>query len=93
MWIQTPHHIVEATNYEILPEWRRLFRRVPLLLHLIRLILFLYMEITWFIFQNNRLGKIGRASVEKKSREYVQRIAPGMTTHLQHYAMPYEKVG
>jgi hypothetical protein len=37
------------------------------------------MEITWFRFQNNRLGEIGRKSVENQSRKYVQDTAPGMT--------------
>lgn len=76
---QSPHHIVDATNHQISPEWRTIFRRIPLLLYLVRLILFLYMEMTWFRFQNNKLGKIGRASVENKSRRYVQDTAPGMT--------------
>ncbi|PTU22056.1 hypothetical protein P175DRAFT_0508923 [Aspergillus ochraceoroseus IBT 24754] len=75
-FMRTPHHIVKATNHQISPGWRETFRRVPLLLYLIRLALFLYMEITWFRFQNNRLGRIGRASVEKKSREYVESTAP-----------------
>ncbi|KAJ5802448.1 uncharacterized protein N7503_004898 [Penicillium pulvis] len=74
--LQTPHHIVEGNNYDISPEWRETFRSFPLLLYLIRLVLFLYMEITWLHFQNNRLGRIGRASVAKKSREYVQNAAP-----------------
>ncbi|KAL5333614.1 hypothetical protein BJX70DRAFT_403382 [Aspergillus crustosus] len=75
-FMRSPHHIVNATNHQITPEWRILFRRIPLLLCLIRLILFLYMEITWFRFQNNKFGEIGRASVEKRSREYVQDAAP-----------------
>ncbi|KAL4862954.1 hypothetical protein BDV12DRAFT_178125 [Aspergillus spectabilis] len=75
-FMRTPHHIVNASNHQISPEWRVLLRRIPLLLYLIRLILFLYMEITWFRFQNNKLGKIGRASVENKSRNYVQDTAP-----------------
>ncbi|KKK22387.1 hypothetical protein ARAM_002225 [Aspergillus rambellii] len=80
-FMRTPHHIVKATNHQISPGWRETFRRVPLLLYLIRLALFLYMEITWFRFQNNRLGRIGRASVEKKSREYVESTAPGKIPH------------
>ncbi|KAL4768010.1 hypothetical protein BDW60DRAFT_220057 [Aspergillus nidulans var. acristatus] len=75
-FMRTPHHIVDASNHQISPEWRFLLRRIPLLLYLIRLILFLYMEITWFRFQNNKLGKIGRASVEYRSRKYVQDKAP-----------------
>ncbi|EED12797.1 monooxygenase, putative [Talaromyces stipitatus ATCC 10500] len=75
-FMRSPHHIVNATNHQISPEWRNLLRRVPLLLHLIRLLLFLYMEITWFRFQNNRLGKIGRESVKNRSRTYVQDTAP-----------------
>ncbi|KAL6228819.1 hypothetical protein BDW75DRAFT_226168 [Aspergillus navahoensis] len=75
-FMRTPHHIVNASNHQISPEWRFLLRRIPLLLYLIRLILFLYMEITWFRFQNNKLGKIGRVSVECRSRKYVQDKAP-----------------
>ncbi|KAL3479650.1 hypothetical protein BJX99DRAFT_268015 [Aspergillus californicus] len=75
-FMRSPHHIVDATNHQISPEWRTIFRRIPLLLYLVRLVLFLYMEMTWFRFQNNKLGKIGRASVENKSRRYVQDTAP-----------------
>ncbi|KAL4876224.1 hypothetical protein BJY04DRAFT_223308 [Aspergillus karnatakaensis] len=76
-FMKSPHHIVHASDHKISPEWRTLLRRIPLLLWFIRIILFLYMEITWFRFQNNKLGEIGRANVEKKSRVYVQKAAPG----------------
>ncbi|KAL2808311.1 hypothetical protein BJX63DRAFT_424697 [Aspergillus granulosus] len=75
-FMRSPHHIVEATNYQISPEWREVLRRIPLLLYLIRLFLFLYVEITWFRFQNNWLGKVGRKSVENKSMKYVRDTAP-----------------
>ncbi|KAL3443415.1 hypothetical protein BJX65DRAFT_199635 [Aspergillus insuetus] len=75
-FMRSPHHIVDATNHQISPEWRDAFRRIPLLLYLIRFLLFLYMEITWFRFQNNRLGEMGRKSVENQSRKYVQDTAP-----------------
>jgi hypothetical protein len=74
--MRSPHHIVDATNYQISPGWRSVLRRAPLLLYIVRLLLFLYMEITWFLFQNNRLAKLGRDSVENSSRTYVQESAP-----------------
>ncbi|RDW84086.1 flavin-containing monooxygenase [Aspergillus mulundensis] len=75
-FMRSPHHIVSANNHQVPPAYRAVLRHFPMLLYLIRLILFLYMEITWFRFQNNRLGKIGRASVEKRSQQYVQHSAP-----------------
>ncbi|KAL4915364.1 hypothetical protein BDW62DRAFT_188593 [Aspergillus aurantiobrunneus] len=75
-FMRSRHHIVDASNIQVSPEWRAIFRYFPILLFLIRLFLFLYMETTWLQFQNNRLGKIGRAASEKSSREYVQGTAP-----------------
>ncbi|KAJ5725207.1 uncharacterized protein N7483_006564 [Penicillium malachiteum] len=75
-FMRTPHHIVKGDNYDISPEWRNTFHQFPLILWLIRIAIFLWMEITWFRFQNNKLGQIGRAQVEKRSREYVQKSAP-----------------
>ncbi|OKL59290.1 hypothetical protein UA08_05020 [Talaromyces atroroseus] len=73
-FMRSPHHIVEASNHQISLEWRSLFRRIPIFLYLIRLFLFLYMEVTWFLFQNNRLAKIGRNSVENSSRKNSMRL-------------------
>ncbi|KAL4904129.1 hypothetical protein BDW74DRAFT_185790 [Aspergillus multicolor] len=75
-FMRSPHHIVSANNYQVSPAYRSALRHFPILLYLIRVVLFLYMEITWFRFQNNKLGRMGRASVEKRSREYVQDTAP-----------------
>ncbi|KAF3400319.1 Baeyer-Villiger monooxygenase [Talaromyces pinophilus] len=75
-FMRSPHHIVDATDYNFSARWRDLLRRFPLLFYLIRMILFVYMEITWFRFQNNHLGKLGRESVRRKSRKYVQGMAP-----------------
>ncbi|KAJ5653753.1 hypothetical protein N7490_000756 [Penicillium lividum] len=75
-FMRSSHHLVEAKNHMISREWRDWFHKFPPLLYLIRMVLFLYMEIMWFRFQNTRLGKFGRDSVERKSREYVQKSAP-----------------
>ncbi|KAL4783784.1 hypothetical protein BJX76DRAFT_348339 [Aspergillus varians] len=75
-FMKSPHHIVDASNHRISPEWRDVFRHVPILLYLLRLFLFLYMETTWLWLQNNKIGKIGRASVESRSRKYVEEAAP-----------------
>ncbi|KAJ5745795.1 hypothetical protein N7520_010977 [Penicillium odoratum] len=68
-FMRSSHHLVEAKNHMISREWRDWFHQFPFLLYLIRMFLFLYMEIMWFRFQNTRLGKFGRDSVERKSRE------------------------
>ncbi|KAJ5934995.1 hypothetical protein N7466_004542 [Penicillium verhagenii] len=75
-FMKSSHHLVEAKNHMISREWRDRFNRFPFLLYIIRIFLFLYMEIMWFRFQNTALGKSGRDSVERKSREYVQKSAP-----------------
>ncbi|PWY88273.1 putative monooxygenase [Aspergillus heteromorphus CBS 117.55] len=75
-FMRTPHHIVEATNYDISPRWRVLFRHIPILLYLLRLFMLLYMETAFFQFRTTPSGKHGRKASEKASREYVQSMAP-----------------
>ncbi|KAJ5902026.1 hypothetical protein N7495_002554 [Penicillium taxi] len=89
-FMKTPHHIVHGSNYSISPEWRDIFRQIPILLYLIRLSLFLYMELTWLVFQNNQLGRVTRASIEKQSRQYVQETAP---EHYWNLLIPTYKFG
>ncbi|PYI00080.1 putative monooxygenase [Aspergillus ellipticus CBS 707.79] len=75
-FMRTPHHIVEATNRDIPPTWRAIFRHIPILLYLLRLLMLLYMEHTFFKFKITPRGKHARKASEQASREYVQSTAP-----------------
>ncbi|EFX04994.1 short-chain dehydrogenase/reductase [Grosmannia clavigera kw1407] len=73
----TPHHIVPSTNYGISLHLKLAFRFIPGLLFLVRILTFVYMEVTFFYFRTTEVGHRKRVQARKLSTEYLQSKAPG----------------
>lgn len=65
-----------SQNYEITPTWRNIFRFIPGLLFLVRLLMFLYMESGLFQFGKGKLESVSRQSSAQSSVDHVRNTAP-----------------
>lgn len=74
--VRTPEHLVPSRDYALSYTAQLLLRWTPGLWLLIRTLIFIYMEVTFFYFRASGLGKIGRDLSEKQSIDHVRRSAP-----------------
>jgi hypothetical protein len=76
--LQTPQHYVENDNMQISGNWKMLFRYVPGVLWILRIIIFLYLESTATRFNVDGSGSSrAREKSSRKSEEYIKKYAPG----------------
>ncbi|KAF8518321.1 hypothetical protein JB92DRAFT_3088036 [Gautieria morchelliformis] len=76
-FIRTPHWLLEGENpsYSALMQWA--FRRIPFLARLVRLYMFIILEKDgWRLFPGNETGARLRRAAEKRSKEFIFRVAP-----------------
>ncbi len=65
----------ERANPTIPENWKQLYRRFPLLLRLVRFLVYLRMDIGWYIFRY-KAGAWARAIAEKRFKEDMKTRAP-----------------
>ncbi|KAK1140889.1 hypothetical protein N8T08_009762 [Aspergillus melleus] len=75
-FMRTPHHIMPSQNYEISETWRIIFRYVPGLLFIVRLLMFLYMESGFFQFGKSKAESLSRKNSAQLSANHVRNTAP-----------------
>lgn len=76
-FIRTPHWLLERENNTYSPLMQWAFRWVPLFARMLRLAIFLNMEVfDWRLFLGNETAARLRRAMEKQSKEFVFRVAP-----------------
>ncbi|KAK4862116.1 hypothetical protein LT330_003254 [Penicillium expansum] len=75
-FIRTPQFYLQNDNMQISNKWKFVFRYVPGVQLLLRLIVFLYLESTAVRFNINHKGNKARFSSAERSKAYVQSNAP-----------------
>ncbi|PYH93091.1 monooxygenase [Aspergillus ellipticus CBS 707.79] len=75
-FIRTPQHYVPSQNRLIGPNMRTLFRYVPGLLWLFRMLIFLYLETAGAQFNRTAEGAAMRAAAMERCKQYIQENAP-----------------
>ncbi|KAF8591636.1 monooxygenase [Ramaria rubella] len=75
-FIKTPHWLISLKNTGFGPRVKWALRNLPLLQRLLRLYVFLTIESHWRLFIMSASGAKYRRSVEKRSKEYIFRVAP-----------------
>ncbi|KAE8354544.1 hypothetical protein BDV28DRAFT_164109 [Aspergillus coremiiformis] len=75
-FIRSPQYYFPGNPLAITPFWRNIFRYVPGMLRLIRLLIFLYLETSVLQFNLTTTGKRLRGEARERSNNYIKRCAP-----------------
>ncbi|CRL22751.1 Flavin-containing monooxygenase-like [Penicillium camemberti] len=75
-FIRTPQFYLQNENMQINDKWKFIFRYVPGVLRLLRLIVFLVLESTAVRFNINYKGNKARNLSAERSKAYIQSTAP-----------------
>ncbi|KAJ5895919.1 uncharacterized protein N7473_005318 [Penicillium subrubescens] len=84
-FIRTPQHYLQNDNLQINYKWRFIFRYVPGVLLLFRILVFLFLESTAIRFKVTGSGPKARNQSAERSRAYIKENAPGRPIN-DHYA-------
>lgn len=76
--LQTPQHYLQNENMQIDEGWRLIFRHVPGVMWLFRVVVFLYLESTASRFNVDGNGTKARNQSAERSQAYIKRSAPGV---------------
>ncbi|OQD63401.1 hypothetical protein PENPOL_c009G01734 [Penicillium polonicum] len=75
-FIRTPQFYLQNENMQIDDNWKFIFRYVPGVLRLLRLMVFLFLESTAVRFNTNYKGGKARNLSAERSKAYIQSTAP-----------------
>ncbi|KAJ5420718.1 hypothetical protein N7465_003237 [Penicillium sp. CMV-2018d] len=75
-FIRTPQFYLQNENMQIDDNWKFIFRYVPGVLRLLRLMVFLFLESTAVRFNTNYKGGKARSLSAERSKAYIQSTAP-----------------